>query len=221
MDLDALQKHWTEQDRKLDRVLRLDAEVLRRVAFAPTRTHLDRLRRWLWLTLVQDAVFVLLFGGFVAGHLAEPGFLLPGLLLHVLAIAALGSTIRQLVLAGGLDFATPVAEAQRRLAALRRLRLATVKWILVLAPLLWTPLLIVAFRGLFGVDLWTAQLQGWLFANALFGVACVPLLLWLARAFANRLDRSPLLQRLARDLAGVNLTRAQAELDATAAFAED
>jgi hypothetical protein len=218
MDLDTLQKNWAEQDRRLERVLRLDAQVLRRVAFAQTRTHLDRLRRWLVLALLQDVLAVLLFGSFVADHLVEPRFLVPGLLLHLLAIGALGSTVRQLVLARGLDLALPVAAAQHRLAELRRLRLATTKWILVLAPLVWTPLLIVALRGLLGADIYRAPLQGWLLGNALFGVACVPLLLWLARRFADRLDRSPFLQRLARDLAGVNLTAAQAELLAVAEF---
>jgi hypothetical protein len=218
MDLELLQKKWTDLDRRLERSLRLDAQLLRRVAFGQTRTHLDRLRRWLVLALLQDAAFVMLFGAFVADHLAEPRFLVPGLVLHLLAIAALGGTIRQLVLARGLDFAAPVAAAQHRLAALRRLRIATTKWILVLAPLVWTPLLIVALRGLLGADIYQAPLQGWLLGNALFGVACVPLLLWLARRFADRLDRSPFLQRLARDLAGANLTAAQAELLAVAEF---
>jgi hypothetical protein len=218
MDFDTLQKNWAEQEQRLQRSLRLSAEALRRTSVLRTRTHLDRLRRWLVLALLQDVLFVLLFGAFVAAHVAEPRFLVPGLALQVLAIAALSSTVRQLVLAQGVDFDTPVAAAQHRLALLRRLRLATTKWVLVLAPLIWTPLLIVALRGLLGADIWQAPLQGWLLANALFGVACVPLLLWLARRLADRLDRSPLLQRLARDLAGVNLTRAQAELDAIVEF---
>jgi hypothetical protein len=59
-------------------------------------------------------------------------------------------------------------------------RLRTTKWILILSPLLWTPLVIVLFHAVTRLDPY-ALFGRWLAANFAFGVLVIPLLLWLAR----------------------------------------
>ncbi len=97
---------------------------------------------------------------------------------------------------------------QRELAALRALRLRTNRWILLLAPVVWTPLAIVAAEGLIGLDLYRVPGPLWLATNLAFGVAASALLVWISPRVARRWPDAPFLRRLADDLAGTSLIAA-------------
>jgi hypothetical protein len=79
-------------------------------------------------------------------------------------------------------------------------RIRVTKWTLLSAPLLWTPLLIVALKGQLGLDAYAIFSQSWLAAN---------------------LERSPCIQSLMRDIAGYNLTAAAGFLSSLARFEEE
>jgi hypothetical protein len=99
-------------------------------------------------------------------------------------------------------------EIQKRMETLRAQRIRATMLTLLGAPLLWTPLLIVGLKGLLGLDAYAILSARYLLANALFGLAVIPLAVWIARRSADRMGRSPLVQRLLRDLAGHNLNAA-------------
>ncbi|NTU84557.1 MAG: hypothetical protein HGA45_35205 [Chloroflexales bacterium] len=107
---------------------------------------------------------------------------------------------------------------QMRLAALRVRSLRQLVWLYACLPLLWPPLLIVAMQGLLGLDAYVLFGLPYLAVNLLVGLACVPLVLWLARALAPRVAHLPVLQRLIDDLTGRSLREALDALDAAAAF---
>ena len=113
-----------------------------------------------------------------------------------------------------IDYAAPVIEQQKQLERLRVLRIRKSKWILLLAPLLWTPLFIFGL-SLLGFD--AGRLGApYLLANLAFGIAVIPVLLWLSRRPA--VQRSRLFGQFADDLAGRSLVRARAQLASLAAF---
>ena len=91
---------------------------------------------------------------------------------------------------------------QKRLESLRVERIRTVMLTLACAPLLWTPLLIVALRWLFGVDAYAAFGALYLIANLLFGLLLMALAVWISKRYEARMNRSPLVRSLMRDLAG-------------------
>ena len=78
------------------------------------------------------------------------------------------------------------SSSRRSSSDLRLTRIRTTLWTLLFAPLMWVPLLIVALRGLFGVDVYAAG-PAWLVANALFGVAVIPLAIFIAKRYGSRL----------------------------------
>jgi hypothetical protein len=102
--------------------------------------------------------------------------------------------------------------------ALRAQRIRATMLTLLAAPLLWTPLLIVGLKGLLGLDVYAIFSARYLLANALFGLAVIPLAVWIARRSADRMGRSPLAQRLLRDIAGYNLKAAAGFLSRLARF---
>lgn len=221
MELDDLKRQWEDQDRKLDASLRLNARLLHDSVLAKADTATRRLSRLLWLELVMGVATALLTGSFLANHFSEARFVIPAASLHLSVIALLVASIRQLVAIGMLDYDAPIVVIQKRLESLRVERIRATKWTLLCSPLLWTPLLIVALKGLFGVDAHATLGAAFLIANLLFGVLVILLAVWTSRRYAARMGRSPLVQSLMRDLAGDSLNAAAGFLSSISRFEED
>jgi hypothetical protein len=218
MELQDLKNKWAEYDSKLDASIRLNAQLLRESVLSRANTVLTRLSRSILAELIVNFAAVVLLGAFIADHVGHPRFVVPAALLDVFAIALVIAGIRQLVALRTLDYGAPVVEIQRRLEWLKIRRIQATKWALLLAPLLWTPLLIVALKGLFRVDAYAVFAQPWLAANVVFSAAVVVLVVWASRRHAERWKSSPLVRRLMDDIAGRNLNAATNFLGALSRF---
>lgn len=91
---------------------------------------------------------------------------------------------------------------------------------LVVAPLAWIPLLIVALKGFFGVDTYAVFSFPWLSANVVFGLVVVLVAVWASRRYADRVTNSSVLRWLMDNLAGRDLRTATAFLRSLAQFEE-
>jgi len=217
MNLDDFKDQWAAYDKKLDMSIQLNARLLRESSLGKTRSAL----RWLYPTIVldllQDLALVILLGFFVANHFRSPGFLIPAILLDLFVIFHLAFGVYQVVTLQGLDFAGPILASQKTLATLGQQRIRVTMWSLLLAPLLWVPLLVVGMKAL-GLDAYAILDTGWLAANALFGIAVIPLMLWLAKQFGPTWQRWSWVRSFMDDIAGHNLKKATAFLDELAGF---
>jgi flagellar biogenesis protein FliO len=52
----------------------------------------------------------------------------------------------------------------------------------------------------------------WLAANVLFGIGLALLFYWLSKKFSDRMERSPFIQRMMRDIGGRSLAAAEGDL---------
>ena len=218
MEIDDLKRAWEEQSRKLDARLRLNTRLLHDSVLGKAGTAMTRLSWLLAGELLLDLLLAVWLGWFIAGHVREPRFLVPAVVLHLGAIGLVISCIRQLEAIRSIDYGAPILAIQKRLGTLRLQRVRATQWTLLSAPLLWILVLIVALKGLLGLDAYAIFDEAWLAANVLLGVAVIPLAIWMARRHADRMERSPLVQRLLRDLAGYNLNAATGFLDSLARF---
>jgi hypothetical protein len=221
MDLDELKQAWAVHDGKLDAVLRINRELLSANRLDRARSAMGRLAAGLAVEAVLMLFAVLPLGSFLHRHWTVLRFALPALALELGAIAVLAGTIRQMVGALGIDYRQPVAVVQRQVDSLRAARARFNGWILIASPLAWTPLVVVVFQGLFGVDMYRLPLLPWLAGNLLFGVAVLVIGLWASRRFAARMSGSPVLQRLMNALAGYNLKMASRSLEALSEFEDE
>lgn len=208
MNLDALKAQWEACDRRLAESIRLNARLERESGLGHTRGALGWLTLGIAVELALGIALLMVLGSYLAAHVREPRFFLPGLMLHLSVIAQVGFAIHQLVAIRTLDYAGPVLAIQRRLVTLRRRRIQVTKWTIVTAPLLWTPLFIVALNGLTGVDVYATFNPAWFAGNLALGIAAVPLLLWAAKRFAHRFGHHPWMQGLMDDVAGRSLAEA-------------
>ena len=221
MELDDLKKRWEGLDAKLDSAMRLNRRVLdERVLDKADRA----MKRHVWVVAAElglGVFTVLLTGSFVADHIREPRFLVPGLLLHVFVIAQIAMLVRQIVGTREIDYAAPLVEIQKRIETLRVSMIRTTTWTFLLSPLLWPPLFIVALEGLFGVDAYAAFGVPYIVANVIFGLAVIAAGLFVSRRFADRFSGSPFGRSLMRDLAGTNLAAATGYLESLSQFEKD
>lgn len=212
MNLDDLKAQWEACDRRLTESIRLNARQLRESGLRRARGSLGWLSVGVVVELVLGVVLLLVIGSYMADHFREPRFFLPALVLQLYVVAQVGFAVHQLVAIRNIDYAGPVLAIQRRLEILRRQRIRVTKWTIVTAPLLWTPLFIVALNGLARVDAYATFDPAWLAGNAVFGIAAVPLLLWAANRFAHRFGHHPWMRGLMDDIAGKTLAEASSFL---------
>ncbi len=217
MKLDDLREEFRACEAKAEKNVVIGAAALREKSLKATGSAMRRLQAYLWLELGLNLLAAFFLGSFMASHL-ELRFLVPALVADVFAIAHVLFGARQLVTLGRVTFDAPVIAVQRELETLRMGRIRMTKWTLLLGPLLWIPLLVVALEGFAGVDAYAVFDRTWIIANVLFGVAFVPTMLVVSKLLVDRFTGSPLLVRLLRDIAGRNLSAAQSFLDELARF---
>lgn len=215
MNLDELKEKWTDYDRKLDTAIRLNEA---RVRMLEPKATLQQMSRLGLLGLLVNGIAALWLGTFIAAHVNEPQFFWPAVILHAGVVAHIAFAVRQWLELKTVDYGAPVVTIQKRLAALRLLRIRVVKWTLWLSPLLWTPFLIVSLKGALGVDAYHIFPPSFLVANLGFGAASLALMIWMARHFADRFKSSPRMEQVLDHLAGRSLVDAMAGLSAIADF---
>ena len=221
MELDELKQKWAEHDLKLDVSIRLSRHLLTSARMDPARSALRRMASFLCLEAVVAFAVIVALGSFIGDHFGSPRFVVPAVVLDVFEIATLIGLGQQLRLTLDIDYGKPIAAIQKQLAVLRILSVRSTQWTLLLAPLLWTPLLIVALKGLGGVDVYQVLGSSYLVANLLFGMGVIPLGIWLSKAFADRMGGSPIMRTLMRSLAGYNLNEATDFLSRVSDFEEE
>ncbi len=215
LDLDGMKQRWAEHDRKLDQSIRLNRQVLTAVNLNGTRTALERMTFFLAVESVAWLVIAMALGGFIYEHAGRLRFALAGGAVDVFAAGMLAAAIGQTVMARRVDYSNPIAAIQKQLEALRVLRIRITQWALLAGAVVWAPCAIVICKAVFGIDDYS---QPWLWANVLFGLSLIPLVVWVSKRFGERMGHSPFLQRLMRDIAGHNLTAANEFLASLSQF---
>jgi hypothetical protein len=221
MELDELKQKWVEHDGKLEVNIRLTRQLLSATKMNRARSALQRLAVFLALESAVALAVIVVLGSFIGDHISMVRFAVPAAALDLFEIATLIVLIQQIRLALYIDYSKPVAAIQKQLESLRMLHIRHFQWTLLLAPLLWTPLLIVALEGFLRVDAYKTLGAAYLLANLLLGLAIIPLVIWLSRKFGDRMDRSPKIRWLMKELAGYNLNAASDFLATLSEFEEE
>ena len=221
MEIEDLKQRWEEQDRKLEASLRLNTRLLNASVLDKAATAMTRLSRLVAIELILNLGIALWLGSFIAEHISEARFFIPAAALATGVIALIIDCVRQLERINTVDYGEPIVEIQKKLGRLQVQRIRSTKMVFLTAALVWIPMLIVALKGLLGVDAYALFSSAWLAANVLFGVALIPLAVWISRRYADRMKGSPLVRSLMRDMAGYNLNAAMGFLGKLERFEQE
>jgi hypothetical protein len=219
MEFDILREKWAEQDRKLDRIICLNQQLLMALERDRSRSPLRLFALLTGMGVPLGLVTLAILGKFIYTHWNEPRFALPAMVLHVWVIAYVATSIRQIVMALQIDYNKPIVLIQRQIESLRAMRLRVIRWALLTGQLVWwVPFLVVVLKALWDIDAYRVFGVSFLLANVAPGVALIPAAVWLSRRFGDRMAGSPAMQRLMRALAGHNITAASDFLASIAEF---
>lgn len=218
IDLDEMKQTWAHQDRKLDESLRMNRQLLNGTVLNKTRTAMQRMTLWLGIEGFVWFTIVVWIGSFVYEHIGVRLLAVSAIALDLYAIAMLAATLRQIVAARQIDYADIVSGIQRQLENLRILRIRITLGALLGGTVVWAPAMIVACKAFLGLDVNNTT---WLWANNLFGLALIPLGLWLSKKYGDHTGGSPYLRRLMKDISGHNLNVAFASLTKLADFEKE
>jgi hypothetical protein len=218
MDLDELKAKWGELDRKLDVDIRLNRELLTTAKLQGAQSSIRRLAVYLGLEAGLWLLIILALGNFIYEHISRPHFAVSAAVLDLYSIAMLQSLIRQIAVAMRIDYGKPIATIQKEIGALRVLHLRTIQWGVLAGLVAWVPFLIVVFKAAFGVNIYESA---WVWSCVGLGLAMIPLAIWVSKKFADRMERSPMIQGIMRSLAGYNLNAANDFLARLSEFAEE
>jgi hypothetical protein len=198
MELDALKELWANHDPQLNLDSKLRPRILRFVILAAFEA-------------LVGIYPLLVLGNFIYQNRAEPRYLIPAVTLHLWVIGTVAAAIRQVFMARAIDYAKPVTAVQKQIENLRIFRIRSVQIALLTGQLCWIPLLIVAMRGILGLDAYRVFGAAFIYSNLGVGVAIVPLAIWFSQKFP----------RFSRQIGGETLNRAAAFLDSLGKFREE
>jgi uncharacterized membrane protein YjgN (DUF898 family) len=230
LDFDTLQQRWQTQDAKLDQVLSLNRRMLGAMERDKTRGALDGVFKLLWWQFAIDGLAVFLLGYFVGNRLLADGqmtaaawdaqfrYLLPAAVLAVGAIAVLASVIKQLAMLYAIDPSKPVSEVQQTIEQLHAHRVWVAKAVILVAPVLWVPIMIVGLQGLLGFDVYALVPKSFIWINLVVCGLFVPVVYGLARVYGERAMKYPWVRRLHDELAGRAMVEARERLAELEAF---
>jgi hypothetical protein len=221
MDIDTMKTLWQESNRRLEASMRLNTLLVSQSNLNRADSALARLGRGITFELVANLAALLFLGWFAADHVREVRFFVPAVLLDAYWIVLVAGGVRQLAVLHGFDYDEPVVAMAQRLQRLRLARIRTTMGILLLGPLMWVPLLIVSARAIFGVDVYATTSAAWLAASVAFGLAVIPIAIFIARRFGAALQRRSWVRAIADEIAGHSLTAALDDLAAIRRFAEE
>ena len=222
--LDDLKTEWMARDRQLESQLRVNTLLLRETLLQKHSFDLGRATAGNMGQILFTVPFLAFFGWFITRHIDQPAFLLPALLLQVWTVVMLALSIHQRSQLRGLDYGRPVLELQSQVEQIKIARLNTFKWAFLSGQLLWwIPFVMVLFKGLFDVNLYTVsafmpQFIAW---NIAFGVAFIPFALWASRHLVGRLGESPRFQKFTDGIAGSDVVVARIFLGKLAQFGRE
>jgi hypothetical protein len=217
MELDDLKRALALLDDRLDRQGLVQARQAGEGARHRLNDSLDALARGQTWTILWGLAMCLLGVAAWRGSLdMAPGAFVSGIVVHVfgaLTIAA-GAVIKALV--ARIDYSEPVIAIQRRVAKVQRAYV--IAGIVVGMPwcFLWVPFMIVLFRALFGVDFSAAD--PWLMIELTGAGMLAMAATWLVYRRAKLAGRVGPIHGFEKIFAGRHLIRAQARIDAIAAF---
>lgn len=221
MNFDDIKNQWSAFDKKLDNSIKLNTLLLKEVSLNKTNSYLRRLSLSIYVELILSFFVLMILGNFMWNNLQEIKFLVPAISLDLFVIFLVHSGVRQLIAINSIDFSEPIITNQKKLESLKVRRINETKMVFLVSPLLWVPLLIVIVRAITGLDPYSIFSASWLVGNLLFGLAVIPLVLWLSKRYSHRFQNSPLIRGIMNDIAGHSLNEAISFLNKLSKFEEE
>ncbi len=221
LDLDKLKSQWAQESRKLDDSLTLDVAAVRNALGQKTAKAFRRHSFWQITGLFFSSACLIALLIFIVNHWDEKIYVLMAAPLAMLALGEAITDFREWHTVSKLDFGSPMLTLSETLDRVRDRRLRMTKWVFLTAILLWWPMIFVAFKGLFGIDLLPLFHPSFHLVNTILGLVCIPVIYWVMRFVSRRYATSPGFKSFLEETAGKSWSHARKQLDARQRFEDE
>jgi hypothetical protein len=180
MDLQELKELWSEYDRKLDKNLQLNLQLLRKINFDKVAGKARTLFLYKLVEMVLLMFMLVYLIDFEIKNITDLSLTIPGAITLIFIIAAFITDIRMMAIIGKLrsDYDAPVSPMQKEVEKLKLLIIGYVKWSFLSIPF-YPALLIVAGKVFLHINFWDINHHNYLYANIFIGTLLVPLFSWM------------------------------------------
>ena len=166
MNFQELEDLWNESNQELDNKIMVNPSTVKKVNMRKITSNLAETR---WENIIELGVnlwFIGYFKAFCVNNFYTPKFLIPGAFMFGLSILAIILCTYKLFLLSRINRHYPIIKAQRNLALIHYFNRIEINTLYVLIPTFSLAFLIVAAKGLIGVDLYEV---GFSFAHYFIG----------------------------------------------------
>jgi hypothetical protein len=180
MELEEIKNIWDDYDRRLDKNLKLNIQLLRRMNFDKANFRM----RWLLAAKIVEMCWlfflVVYLANFAAGHFREPQFSIPAIMLGIACIAYFAYDIVQLSLIIQLQLKEnelPISALQKMIGRLKFTIVTQFKCSLFLFPF-YPGIMILLGKIFMNVDFFSPHHHNYLFSNIAIGLVLLPGVIW-------------------------------------------
>jgi hypothetical protein len=210
ISLEELRHEWSDRSRRLDERLRVSAQLLRDDWIERQRGRVRKVGPFGRFNFAVYIAALALLGHFLGTHANQPALFVTALIMGIWVIATGIAHMRQQQAVRNLDFGLPILELQARIESLRIARIRSFNLALLTGQIVWWIPLVVVVAGAFGANLYLSPrfriFAAW---NLAFGIAFIPLAIWLSRRYGERLSRSSIGRHIADSISGRDLAIAR------------
>lgn len=184
MELKEIKALWNEQNKSLDNTLKVNSILLKNASVDTMKSLLRPFTRYNIFEFVSNALFAVILLGFVINHYNEIRFALPGLILLIITLYTLVQNIIVLRRVRTINYLTPITTIQKRIESLRLYNLRQINWLYWLIPLFYACFMIVALKGLIGLDVFVFPTDQLIY-QFLGAVVITPIIVWFLKKFPD------------------------------------
>lgn len=180
MELQEFKNIWADYDRKLDKSLQLNLQILRKVNFDRISSKANTA---ILFKLAEMGILFFMMGylfNFTIRYRGIPQFSIPAIVTGLFMMAGFISDIRQIIILVQLrtGFDEPVTLLQKKVEKLKLLIINYVKCSFI--SLVFYPLLMILAGKIFlNIDFFEPRLRAYLIGNVVVGLALAPLFIYL------------------------------------------
>lgn len=212
--LEEFRNEWSDHSRRLEERLQLNAQLLRGDWIERQRERVWMLGSFGKLSMVVWIATTVLLNIFLGTHANQPALFVTALVLDIWVIATGIAHVHQKQALRNLDFGLPLLELQARVESIRIARIRSFNVAFLTGQIVWWIPFVVVVAGAFGANLYLSpKFRAYAAWNIAFGIAFIPLAIWLSRRYGERLSLSSIARHIADSIAGRDIAAAREFLE--------
>ncbi len=185
MDFKELTDIWNSNNQQMNNDLQVNERMFRELSQQKVKRSLGEIRFELIFEIISTPIFLMYLTPFLVDQIGQPKFFIPGLFLALVTLFGAIFAAYRLLMTEQINVHASVVRTQKLIERLRYYEKLEVNSLLVIIPIFSAAFLLVAVKGLAGIDLYLVLGEYlWWYTGGSFLVGLI--IVVLLRLFPNK-----------------------------------